>query len=592
MSVPEPRTADAAEPEAQALLPAPLRTRAEDEQFSRQLDDWLRRLLGLGIQCRDLALQGLGPGRDRDFSSASPELQAAWRGEAGQVGAQLPLRQQRLGDELLVALWLPPAGHAAQRQDGVRIGLWISPPYGERTLAQVQLATGWLQLILAADLLVPGRRAAQLLELLAQVQAQSAARAGAQEWINRSAAWVRAEVPGSTELALTLFEQRRDRPHWWVSSDQAWVEPAAAGLEPARELAEAVLAEQRELTVPGGWATPLQRDGRIEAVLVARQPGAVPPDACVLLRACATLGEPLLARWREAERPLWRHALQSLQRSWQHLHGPGYWRWKLGASLGLLLVLLLTLWPVDDRVTAPLVIEGRLRQLVTAPQEGFLTEVLVRPGDRVSAGQLLARLDDRDLQLERQRQLGAREQAAAKLRQALGEHEAAAARQASAELQSAQAQLNLAEAKLARTELRAPLAGLVVSGDWVQQIGTPLETGKELFELAADPGLRVVLHVPDRDIARIRSGQPGELRLAGQPQQGYDFSVSQITATASVREGVNGFRVEAAWSGAAPALSPGMQGVGKVVVGRANLLTLWTRPLLDWLRLRLWSLWW
>jgi hypothetical protein len=34
-----------------------------------------------------------------------------------------------------------------------------------------------------------------------------------------------------------------------------------------------------------------------------------------------------------------------------------------------------------------------------------------------------------------------------------------------------------------------------------------------------------------------------------------------------------------------------MQGVGKIVVGESNLLTVWTRPSIDWLRLKLWS-WW
>ena len=65
-----------------------------------------------------------------------------------------------------------------------------------------------------------------------------------------------------------------------------------------------------------------------------------------------------------------------------------------------------------------------------------------------------------------------------------------------------------------------------------------------------------------------------------------------VTATASVQEGVNGFRVEAAWKGEPPSLSPGMQGVGKVEVGRASLLQIWTKSSLDWLRLKLWAWWW
>lgn len=578
---------------------ATLRTIAEDTQFSRQAEDWRRRLVGLGVACRGLAFQGLGAGRDCDFPGAPPALLAAWRSHLPLLNAQLPVRQERLGEDLLLLFWLPPtqavqeaASAQANAQAGARVGLWLAPPHGDKTAAQVQLALGWLQLILAADLLAPGRRAGQLLELLARVQSQTAARAGAQEWINHTAAWVRAEVPEASELGLTLFEVRGWRPHWWVSADRAWVEHAAPGLQQAHELAEAVLADAQEHDGPGGWALPLQRDGQVVAVLAASHTTRLPQAAKVLLRAAGSLGEPLLAHWRDAERPLWRHALDSVRQAWQHLRGPGHWRWKLGSTAASLLLAGLTLWPVDDRVTAQLVIEGKLRRVVTAPQEGFLAEVKVRPGDRVVAGQLLARLDDHDLQLERARWRSARDQAAAKQRQALGDREAAAAQQAAAELKSAQAQLDLVEARLLRSELRAPLTGLVVQGDWAQQLGTPVEVGKELFELAADPGLRVALHVPDRDIARIRLNQAGELRLAGQPQRGWPFTVSQVTATASVLEGVNGFRVEAAWSGEVPALSPGMQGVGKVTVGEASLLTIWTRPALDWLRLKIWSLWW
>ena len=56
--------------------------------------------------------------------------------------------------------------------------------------------------------------------------------------------------------------------------------------------------------------------------------------------------------------------------------------------------------------------------------------------------------------------------------------------QAAAELRQAQAQLALVETKLARSSLSAPLDGIVVAGDWAQQVGGPVENGKELFEIA------------------------------------------------------------------------------------------------------------
>ena len=57
------------------------------------------------------------------------------------------------------------------------------------------------------------------------------------------------------------------------------------------------------------------------------------------------------------------------------------------------------------------------------------------------------------------------------------------------------------------------------------------------------------------------------------------------------QDGANGFRAEAGWVGQAPPLSPGMQGVAKMTVGRANLVTIWARESINWLRLKLWQHW-
>ena len=53
-----------------------------------------------------------------------------------------------------------------------------------------------------------------------------------------------------------------------------------------------------------------------------------------------------------------------------------------------------------------------------------------------------------------------------------------------AQINQAEAQLALAEEKLARATLVAPFDGIVVSGDLSQQLGTPVEQGKLLFEIA------------------------------------------------------------------------------------------------------------
>jgi len=159
-----------------------------------------------------------------------------------------------------------------------------------------------------------------------------------------------------------------------------------------------------------------------------------------------------------------------------------------------------------------------------------------------------------------------------------------------AQVSQAEAQLTLAEDKLSRSTLTAPFDGVIVSGDLSQLVGAPVEQGKLLFEVAPLEGYRVVLKIDDRDIGRLAAGQRGELVLSSLPGRAMPFTVRSITPISTQQDGRNVFRVEAQLdAGDLARLRPGMEGVGKVVVGRANLLWVWTHGLVDWLRLWLWN---
>ena len=130
---------------------------------------------------------------------------------------------------------------------------------------------------------------------------------------------------------------------------------------------------------------------------------------------------------------------------------------------------------------------------------------------------------------------------------------------------------------------------MVVSGDLSQLLGTPVEQGKVLFQIAPLSAYRVILEVDERDIAQIGVGQAGELALSGIPDQGLRFTVKQITPVSTAQDGRNYFRVEAQLGDASTRLRPGMEGVGKIAVGERKLVWIWTHPLLDWLSLSLWK---
>lgn len=307
------------------------------------------------------------------------------------------------------------------------------------------------------------------------------------------------------------------------------------------------------------------------------------------LEAFSALFAPVVAQRRDAER----NSLQRLRDETRHflqgLLGPRHLIWKISVALVLIALTVLVFLPVAYRITAKTVTEGEIQRVAAAPFEGFLAASYVRAGDTVSKGQVLARLDDHDLQVERAKWASDRDQYDNKLREAMAQHDLTAIQVVSAQRDEAQAQLDLLDDKLARTKIRAPYDGVVVSGDLSQQIGTPLEAGKKLFEIAPLHNYRVILQVDERDIGQMQAGQQGELVMHGLAGDPMLFTVAKIMPVATAQDGKNVYRVEAQLKRESPLLLPGMEGVGKVNVGRRKLGWVLLHSLFDWLRLSLWN---
>ena len=152
----------------------------------------------------------------------------------------------------------------------------------------------------------------------------------------------------------------------------------------------------------------------------------------------------------------------------------------------------------------------------------------------------------------------------------------------------ARAQLALVEERLARASLAAPFDGIVVVGDLSQMLGSPVEQGKVLFEVAPLDAYRVILNVDERDIAEVAVGQRGELALSGMPYERLPFTVRNVTPISTPQDGGNVFRVEAQLEASSVRLRPGMEGVGKVHVGERKLFWIWTHSFVEWMELALW----
>lgn len=307
------------------------------------------------------------------------------------------------------------------------------------------------------------------------------------------------------------------------------------------------------------------------------------------LEAFAALFSPVVAQRRDAERNSLQRLTDEGARFWGALLGPRYLLWKIGGLLALLAIALLVWLPVPYRVSAKTVTEGSIQRVAAAPFEGYLAAGFVRAGDTVSKGQLLAKLDDHDLLVERAKWTSERDQYDNKLREAMANHDLTAIQVLTAQLNEAQAQLDLVDDKLVRVKIVAPYDGVIVSGDLSQQVGTPIEAGKKLFEVAPLRSYRIILEVDEREIGQIRTAQEGELMMSGLAGDPMPFTVAKIMPVATAQDSKNFYRVEAKLKHESPLLLPGMEGVGKIDVGRHKLGWVLLHSLFDWLRLTLWN---
>jgi multidrug resistance efflux pump len=278
-----------------------------------------------------------------------------------------------------------------------------------------------------------------------------------------------------------------------------------------------------------------------------------------------------------------------LQDAVQAVIGPKNPGVKLIVLLVACIVVLFTVVDATYRVSAKTVVEGLTQRVAAAPFEGYIVQSFVRAGDVVAAGQVLCQLDDKDLKLEQSRLNAELAQLKRKHRQALATQDRATMSVLAAQINQVEAGLGLVLDKLARTVLVAPYDGVVISGDLSQLLGTPVEQGKVLFQIAPLDSYRVILQVDERDISNIAVGQPGELTLSGMLSDRLAFHVEQITPISTPQEGRNFFRVEARLQSSAQRVRPGMEGVGKIEVGERKLIWIWTHSLVDWLRLSIWK---
>lgn len=186
-----------------------------------------------------------------------------------------------------------------------------------------------------------------------------------------------------------------------------------------------------------------------------------------------------------------------------------------------------------------------LQTTVRAQAPGEVTEVTVREGQTVAAGDVLVRIDTRNLAAARDSAAADLEKARADLALAVlnrdksaamlqkkfiaqNSHDAseAAWQAAVASVKAAEAQLSLASIALAYATVRAPFAG-IVSARLVQP-GEKIEIGADLVGVVDLAHLELQAPAPADDVPSVRVGQVAQFTVGGFGARQFEGRVARI----------------------------------------------------------------
>lgn len=208
----------------------------------------------------------------------------------------------------------------------------------------------------------------------------------------------------------------------------------------------------------------------------------------------------------------------------------GLWWWRLGP-----LTLVVTT-PARGAAVDAIYATGSVEPTVMLPigprVAGRLAQRLVDEGAKVRKGQVLARLDDADLNGTVDEQKARLDYARSQNTRiatlsARGFISAGEGERARTELAAAEAALRRAQAQRDFTALTSPADGTIIRRDG--EVGQYLAPGQQVFVLACCAPLRVSADIDEEDINRVHIGQTVLLKADAIPGQVFDGVVSEVT---------------------------------------------------------------
>lgn len=187
--------------------------------------------------------------------------------------------------------------------------------------------------------------------------------------------------------------------------------------------------------------------------------------------------------------------------------------------------------PIARAITIPGTVQAIRTVAVNAQVSGAILALNVEEGDRVERGDVIARLDDRELSAQMRAAQASLEVSDAAYKRAQQLVDAGIITQAEFDVErtqyeAARAQADQLETRIGYTVLRAPLGGVITSRD--VQSGDIVGNQSRIVEVAEVDTMVVRVAVSELDVVEITEGDPVRVQLDAYPDREIPAQVRRV----------------------------------------------------------------
>jgi len=282
------------------------------------------------------------------------------------------------------------------------------------------------------------------------------------------------------------------------------------------------------------------------------------------------------APWRPEETVLAERLAETYGHAWSAFEGGRRPRWRLGKRWGWAAAAALLIGgaiPVQQSVLAPAEIVATDPYVVTAPIDGVISRILVRPNEPVEAGHTLLEFEDTELRAKAE--IAAQELAVIQAELRGAEQGSFSDPRSSAQVALLKAQLGLrtaearhAQERLARSAVLAERAGVAVfrnANDW---IGRPVTIGQRVMTIADPRRVEVEARLPVADAIALSPDAEVRVFLDAEPLRSLSARLRLTSFEPEVGpDGIASYRLSAVLDDAELTDRPprlGLQGTAKI----------------------------